>query len=128
MTNGNHDSPHPEHGLYRVVHAKNEEGVRMVLLVKLLPVDVERKLRSYLASCRDTIFYHSELKDSQDSHSRLYQLCRFLGPGTRVLVRTGAKDIKLLLLFPFASAAQTQHGFQRGHHDKCVQRTFWPTS
>lgn len=86
----------------------------MVLLVKLLPVDVERKLRSYLASCRDTIFYHSELKDSKDSHSRLYQLCRLLGPGTRVLVRTGAKDIKLLLLFPFASAAQTHNTDSKG--------------
>jgi len=35
---------------------------------------VERKLRSYLASCRDTIFYHTELKDSQDSQDSLDSL------------------------------------------------------
>lgn len=62
MTNGNHDSRHPG----KTVPWGGQQAPYVVLVLadgggsSSGSGAAERKLRSYLASCRDTIFYHSQ--------------------------------------------------------------------
>jgi len=77
---------------------------------------VERKLRSYLASCRDTIFYHTELKDSQDSLDSVDL--------TRVFVVAPSKRHKVIIAFTIRVGLVGWDSGVSPPNDKCVQRTF----